>query len=315
MAGKNYKKLIIGFGCLAVFLLTASCASVPKAETFYRDRSGFSLMPEGAPLYLMAEVQEVRPILDELVLGGLSGAEIKKFLDMSNHVTLAVYQNPGERHFYAAAMGKFPSGGGGLFFSASKDWEKKVSASGLPYWYSERSWLSVSLGAKEAYLSDVDPFVSPPGAKIPEALPAMQKDSVLSGWMNNPAQAIKKLAAAFEIPIEIPAERFLFVIYPADESTSGGGSKKNRADENSLYSATLRFETPAAAQAAGLVMIFSLARLGMANADFGDHKKMETLARAFFSNSPRQDGNALILKTGVMSGKDLALLFNTISVY
>ena len=301
---------------MALVFLLASCASAPKLkpETFYKGRSGFSLMPEGAPLYLMAEVQPVRPILDSLVLGGMSGAEIKKFLDMSDFITVAVYQNPGERHFYAAATGKFPAGGG-LFFSTSRDWEKKTSASGMPYWYSARSMLSVSLDTKNAYLSDVDPFVGAPGAVIPDALAAMQTGSVLSGWMNNPAQAIKGLVASFEIPIEIPAERFLFAVFTADEDNTGGAKSGANADENSLYNAVLRFETPTNIQAAGLVMIFSMAKQRMANADFSERKEMEALARAFFSNSPRQDGNALILKTGAMSGKDLALLFNAIAVY
>ena len=301
MVGKNCKELGIVFCCLSLFFLLASCATAPKTDSFYKGRSGFGLMPEGAELYLTAEVQSVRPILDSLVLGGMSGAEIKDFLDMSDELTMAAFQNPGERHFYAAATGKFPSVSGGLFFSASKDWEKKTSASGMPYWYSARSMLSVSISARAAYLSDVDPFVKGPGAKGPDALSALQKGSVLSGWMNNPSQAINKLVAAFGIPVGIPAEHFLFAVYSAEE--------------NNLYTAILRFEMPTSAQAAGLVGIFSMARMGMAAADFSEHKEMETLVKAFFSGIPTQEGNALILKTGQMSGKDIALLFNTISVY
>jgi hypothetical protein len=119
VAGQNCKKLRIYFYFLLVFFLLAACTSVPKPESFYKGRSGFSLMPEAAPLYIMAEVQPVRPVLDSLVIGGVSGAEIKKFLDMSDFITLAVYPNHGKRHFYAAATGKFPGAGGGLFFSAS----------------------------------------------------------------------------------------------------------------------------------------------------------------------------------------------------
>jgi len=306
MVSQNHKKLKYAFCFLTLFFLLASCATAPKPDSFYEGRSGFGLMPEGAVLYLSAEVQSVRPILDSLVLGGMSGAEIKDFLDMSDALTAAIFQNPGEQHFYAAATGKFPSVSGGLFFSASKDWEKKTSASGMLYWYSGRSKLSVSINARAAYLSDTDPFVGPPGARIPEALPAMQKGSVLSGWMNNPSQAINKLVAAFGIPVEIPADRFLFGVY---KESSG------KATEETQYNAILRFETPTSTQAAALVRIFAMARMGIALADFSEHKEMETLAKAFFSNNPTQDGSALVLQTGTMSGKDLALLFNTISVY
>jgi len=303
MVNQNRKKLNAVFVFLPLSFLLFSCASspsAPKPETFYKGRSGFSLMAEGASFYLTADVQSSRPILDSLVLGDMTGAEIKDFLDMSDSLTAAIFQIPGERHFYAAASGKFPSTTGGIFFSVSKDWEKMLSASGMPYWYSSRSKLAVSLGAKMAYFSDADPFVAPPGAAAPDALPAMQKDSVLSGWMNNAAQAISHLVAAFQVPIEIPAERLLFAIYKVED------------DE---YTAALRFETPTATQAAGLVMIFAMARLGIAQADFSSRRELETLARALFSQNPKQDGNALILTTGTMNGKDLALLFNSISVY
>ena len=311
-------KFLFGFPLL--FFLLFSCASspsVPKPEAFYKGRSGFSLMEEGAALYLTADVQSVRPILDALVLGGMTGSEIKNFLDMSDVLIAAVFMVPGKRHFYAAASGAFPSARGGLFFSASKDWEKKISETGMPYWYSSRSQLSVSLNAKAAYLSDADPFVPLPGASIPEALPALQKNAVLSGWMNNPSQTVNKIIADFEVPIEIPADRLVFAVYPVIEENADGkkAAGKGKAASDSQYTAALRFETPTSTQAAGLVMIFAMAKLGIARADFSDRKEMETLAKAFFSQNPRQDGNALVLDTGIMNGKDLALLFNSISIY
>ena len=315
MVNKNYKKLSlfqnpVGFLCGTMLFLLFSCASVPKPENFYAGRNSFGLMAEGADLYLTAEVQSVRPILDSLKLGGMSGTELKQFLDMSDILTLAVFQVPGKRHFYGAASGKFPSTSGGLFFSASKDWEKMVSGSGMPYWYSERSKLAVSIGAKAAYFSDGDPFVASPGALVPDALPALQKNSLLSGWMNNPSPAINKLIASFEIPIEIPAERLLFAVFGAEQEPA-----KSKKDEDREYYAILRFETPTTTQASALVRIFTMARLGLALSDFGEHKEMEALAKAFFSQNPRQDGSSLILETGKMNGNDLALLFNSISVY
>ena len=288
--------------CGLLFVLLVSCAtspSAPKPETFYSGRSGFALMPEGAELYMTAEVQKVRPILDSLSLGGMTGSELERFLDMSDTLTAAVFKSVEVWHFYGAASGKFPNATGGLFFSASKDWEKKVSASGIPYWYSDNSKLAVSLGDKNAYFSDTDPFVPPPGTTVPEALPAMRTGSVLSGWMNNPGEALGKVVAGFGVPISIPAERLVFAVFPAD----GQGQ----------YTATLRFETPTSTQAAALARIFTLAKLGMAMANFDD-ANMKILAEAFFSQTPQAEGSALIVRTGKMSGKDIALLFNSISV-
>ncbi|GHV85295.1 hypothetical protein AGMMS50230_09030 [Spirochaetia bacterium] len=291
---------------LTLFVFLAACSSSPSAmaEVFYADRSGFALMGEGADLYVTARVQQVRPILDSLSLGGMTGAELKDFLDMSDTLTAAVYDGE-SRRFFAAAAGTFPSTRGGLFFSASKDWEKKVSASGLPYWYSEKSRLSVSLGAKNAYLSDGDPFVPAPGAQSPEALAEMQKGAGLSGWMENPALGINRIIAAFGVPIEIPLDRLVFAVYPAGSGMDAAGQ----------YTAALRLETPTTAQAGALVRIFTLAKIGLALTDFNGHRDMETLVRVFFSQNPRQDGNAMVLTTGIMNGRDLALLFNTISVY
>jgi hypothetical protein len=133
--------------------------------------------------------------------------------------------------------------------------------------------------------------------------------------MDKPAASINRLIAAFEVPIEMPVERLLFSVYPAATETPGAKTAGKPGDEDSFYYAVLRFETPTATQAAGLTAVFTMARMGMALADFSEHKDLETLARAFFSLAPKQDGNALILTTGPMNGKDIALLFNSISVY
>ena len=309
--------------------LFVSCAT-PKPADFYAGRAGFALMAEGADLYISAEVQAVRPILDNLLLGGMTGAELKDFLDMTSTLTAAVFEgeSPGGENagnsgsagsgnanggrFYAAARGQFPSARGGLFFSASKDWKKKTSASGIDYWHSDKSKLSVFLDGRNAYLASGDPFVPPPGAREPDALRSLREGAVLSGWMKDPAGAINRIIAAFGVPIEIPAQRLVFAVYPAE--TEKGGTVKP-GETGGRYTAILRFETAAAAQANALARIFGLARIGLALADFGEYKDMETLARAFFAEAPRTEGNALILKTAVMSGRDLALLFNTISVY
>ena len=294
------------------FLILVSCVSVPSVPTpekFYSGRSGFALMAEGAEIYITAQVEATRPILDSLKLGGMSGAELKQFLDMSDVLTAAIFPTTGGRRFYAAASGKFPNVAGGLFFSTSKDWEKKLSASGISYWYSQHSQLSVSLDAKTAYLSNGDPFVPPPGAAVPEALPALQRRAVLSGWMNNPAPSISRFVASLGVPIEIPAENLIFAVYPADTP----GKDKKPGEE--MYSAALRFETGNPSLASGLVRIVTLAKVALALADFKGKENLKVLAEAFFSQNPRAEGSGLIITIGAINGKDLALLFNALSLY
>jgi hypothetical protein len=292
-------KSAAAFSVLTVFLLFA-CASVPKPEKFYEGRSGFALMAEGAELYITAQVQSVRPILDSLNLGGMSGEELKDFFDKTKVLTVAFFPATEAWRFFAAASGNFPSARGGIYFGASKNWEKRLSASGMPYWYSPQSRLSVSLYSGMAYLSDDDPFVPPPGAQVPAALPLLQKGAVLSGWMNNPARVFDNMAGSFTIPLVIPAKRMIFAVYP---------------EPSGQYSAVLHLETPSPAQAAALARLFALVKLGLSAVDFKGDGGLEILVKAFFSQNPKTEGNALLLNTGVMEGKDLALLFNAISVH
>jgi len=323
MVHQNRKKLIPKIVFPVIFslffiMVLASCRSspsVPTPEQYYRGRSGFELIPEGGELYITARVQSARPILDSLTLGGLSGADLKSFLDMSDTLTAVVFPSEEEWLFYAAATGRFPSARSGLFFGASRDWERRDSSSGMQYWYSQQSRLGLFLSSRLAFVSHDDPFVAPPGAREPEALASLQENAVLSGWITNPAQAINSIIAVLEIPVEMPVESLVFAVYP-----EGQQSSRNREE---LYSAVLRFETPSNIQAAALVIMLNLAKMGLdlsgsieqETADMGIQMDIQTLAKIFFSNPPRQEGNSLVLTTGIVNGSELALLFNAFSVY
>ena len=326
MVYQNRKKLKLNTIVLPVIfslffiIVLASCQSSPSAPTpeqFYRGRSEFALLPEGGELYITAKVQSARSILDSLMLGGLSGADLKSFLDMSDTLTAAVFPPTEEWRYYAAATGRFPGTTSGLFFSTSRDWERKISASGMQYWYSRQSQLGLYLSSRLAFVSHDDPFVAPPGAKAPEALSSLQENAVLSGWITNPAQAINNIIAALDLPIEMPVESLVFAVYP---ELSGRSTNRNNEE---LYSAVLRFETPSSIQAGALVIMLNLARMGLDlsgsieqdGSEMGIQMDIQTLVKIFFSNPPRQEGNALILTTGIVNGSELALLFNAFSVY
>ena len=301
---------------LAACVLFTACASSPKPETFYADRrDSFALMAPGADIYLSADVEAARPILDRLSFGGFGGGEISQFLDMTGSITAALYGS-GPRRFLAAASGRYPSGRGGIFFSASKDWVKVKSESGIEYWHSDKSALSVYLGSSRAYVSDADPFVSAPGAESPAGLADLRAGAVLSGWMDKPGAALNRIIAALGVPVQIPADRLVFGVYRAEKEADSAGEKTPA--ETGLYRAALRLETQSAAQAAALARIFTMAKLAMAFVDFSAMESgadLASLAGIFLSNVPEQDGSVLTLTTGIMDGKNIALLFNTLSVY
>jgi hypothetical protein len=274
-------------------------------EDYYAGRKDvFALLAPGADLYFRADVSAARPILDGLSFGAVTGAEVSDFLDMSDSLAAALYgSKDASQRFLAAASGKYPGVRGGMFFSASADWEKARSASGIEYWHSEKSELSVFLSANRAFFSDADPFVPPPGAESPAGLSSFKDGAALSGWMENPAAPLSRIAGALGIPVEIPAEKMIFAVYPSS-------SKEGRA-----YKAVLRLETKNPARADALVRLFTLARAGMALTDFSSRPDLQSLYRIFFAEAPAQDGSALVLTTGTMQGRDIALLFNTLSVY
>jgi hypothetical protein len=309
------------FAALCVLFVT--CATSPKPEAFYADRGdNFALMAPGADIYLTADVEATRPILEQLSFGGFGGGEISQFLGMTSSMTAALY-NSGPRRFLAAASGKYPSMRGGIFFSASKDWVKTKSASGIEYWHSDKSALSVYLGSSSAYVSDADPFVPAPGAESPAGLADLRAGAVLSGWMDKPGAPLSRVIAALGVPLQIPADRLVFGVYRAEKTAEPGGIRdssgvEKTSAETGSYQATLRLETPSETQAAALVRIFTMAKLASAFIDFSAMESgadLASLAAVFLSNVPERNGSVLTLKTGIMSGRDIALLFNTLSVY
>jgi hypothetical protein len=309
-----------GLCFLLLPLIFAACASAPKPEQFYAERAdSFALMAPGADIYFTADVPAARPILDKISLGNMGGGEVSDFLDMTSSITAALYGGD-SRRFLAAAKGKYPNVRGGIFFSSSRDWKKKKSVSEIEYWRSDKSNLSVYLNASSLFVSDADPFVPAPGAESPPALADIRAGSALAGWMNEPSGALNAIISALGVPLRIPAERLIFGVYKADVAAQAGAQNGKPAGDDAAYTAALRLETADKNQAAALAQIFSLAKLAAALLDFSSLEQeqganLASMVKIFLTNNPSQDGNALILKTGVMKGGELALLFNTLSVY
>ena len=291
-----------------LFVLFVSCAATPSPGKYYADRKDeFAYLAPGGDLYINADLPEARSIINSISFesgtGSMTGEQMSDFLDMTDSMTLAVYSGGSAYSFLIAARGRYPSGRGGIFFSASKDWEKKKSVSGIEYWYSGKSQLSMSLDAKEMYVSNADPFVPAPGVESPASLAALKKGSCLSGWMEKPEAALNSIISGLGLPIKIPAERIVFAVYQYADN------------KDEPYQAALLLETSSASQAAALVQIFTMGRAMIANAEFSSRPDLASLVKAFFTGTIEQNGNALVLKTGTLDGRDIALLFNTLSVY
>jgi hypothetical protein len=292
------------------------------------DSLGVEYLPlaPGGLVYVFADVDAGRSLLDRFVLGGISGGQVSNgqtadILEMTRYAVAAVYPDkavvsPGSpsaaaiRNVQAAAWGKYPSARAGFFFTFSKDWKKRKSALGKSYWYSARNGLSVALNAGQAFAAmgvNPDPFAPPPGMASPAGFAEFRRGAALSLWVENPAVPLNRFLSRLELPLQIPAEQLFINLFPEPEQAASA------APGSASYEAHLRIKTPSVSQARALVTIFSMVRLFASNAtgmgDFG------TLLPILFANPPVQDGAFLNIRTAPVDEGEVALLFGLFSVY
>ncbi|AEF81785.1 hypothetical protein [Leadbettera azotonutricia] len=293
---------------LILFLVFASCASSPKAASPNEDGSpGFGLLPLGARVYLWADVKEGRPLLDALSFQGLDGKDARDVLDRTGTAAAAFYPEQAAQRFFLAGWGSYPSTRAGISMAFSRDWKHAKSETGKKFWFSKGWGLGVAMGSKLALATDKDPF-APGGAASPEGFEEFRRACVFAGWMPEPGEALNRFLQAMEIPIKIPAEEFFFGAARAGGTVSGappGGDEK--------WELAARIRTPSPSQAKALVTLFAMARMFIGNAS-GSEASGGVLP-LLFANIPVQDGADLSLRSGVLDTKEIALLFNSFSVY
>jgi hypothetical protein len=297
-----YRRLIWIVPALALAGFTlASCASGPqKVAALYGARADdFAALAPGGMAYLWVKLPESRPLLNLFLGENSGGKQTVEILDHTESAVAALYEASGgsARRFLAAARGTYPNANLALALSAG--WKKTKSPTGLSYWHSSQAGLSVALGAGQAFVSDGDPFVLQPGVAVPETFAAMREGAAAAGWLPG-AEPLNRYLGALGIPIEIPADRVLFGLYPVD------GAGEFRAE------AVFRLETPSVSQARALAAIFSMAHLVLGNLDRTD--SASSFALLLFANPPELDGKALIIHAGILDETGLALLLSLFSV-
>ena len=288
------------FQIILAAMILVSCASSPRVKNFYQAREDeFASLAPGALAYFYIDIPGARSLLERLSFWGLRGAS--QALDMTESAVAAVYADGG-RHFLAAAKGRYPSFRTRFSFAVSPAWKKVRSETGLRYWHSAGAALSVFLSADRALVSDGDPFVPEPGARSPANFGELRRDAVLAGWFDETGP-ISRFIASLGIPVRIPADRLVFGVYPA--GGADGGEKK--------YEAALCLETPSESHVRALASIFSMVRLYLPSVDIP--AAAGPVTAALFSNTPKQDGSNLLIRTGVMGESEIALLLNMFSLY
>jgi hypothetical protein len=299
------------------FLLFISCKTVPRFPDPVLGESGYIPLEPGAEVYVLADVQRARPILELVQIRGMDEKRFKQTLDRTRSAVAALFPSESGRRFQMTAWGSYPGSGADMAFGTNKNWKKlRSAAGGLPYWHSARDGLSVALNAKQAFVSASlgdtpdEPFASPPGIEAPDGFDEFRRGALIACWLENPGATVNRIFTAMQIPLQLPAERLFVSVFPvAGEADSGGGE----AAGTHKYEALLRIQVSSAAQARGVASLFALAGAFFSGGAAGGGPA--ALASIFFANPPVLDGQNLNIKTAVLTEKEIALLFSIFSVY
>ncbi|MDR0718582.1 MAG: hypothetical protein LBF78_03025 [Treponema sp.] len=312
---------------ISVFILL-SCATSPKLENFGgEDRADFSVLPSGAKVYLWADVEKGRPLLDAVSFAGFDGKNSGDALDRTGIAVAALYPESAARRFFLAGWGKYPNVRAGMSMAFSRDWKKKKSASGGRYWFSKSLNLGVALGPYLVFVSDGDPLerpaVAPDGAavlnsvKSPPGFEEFRKPCVFAGFLPESYDVVNRFASAMDLPMQIPAKEFFFGAsrIPGDEVKWEPLFCMQFASENEakgLFNLLILARMFMNAQSAAAVATATAAGSGLAS--------VSAVTAAFllpliFENEPELSGRNITLRMTPMTTEELSLLFHIFSVY
>ena len=289
---------------LLLFLAFLSCQTAPQTPDVFPDDAAYIPLDSGASAYIAADIQNARPILNELDFININDEQFQQMLDQTQFAVAGIYAPQGTRRYQLTAWGSYPSSRAKIALGASKGWKKQRSQiTGDDYWYSAKGGLSIAITAGRAFVSvaagnasdaspdtSTDPFSAAPGTIIPEGFNQFREGSILSCWFTDPGPAINQKLMEMGIPLELPAEQIFVSLFPADEQ---------------LYEAHLRIQVAGETQAMALTMVFAFARNFIPT-----QNEMSIL----FANPPVQDGKSLNITTAPLSAQEIALLLKFFSL-
>ena len=308
-------------GVFWLLLLLISCGTLPEVPgaAEMTEESEYIPLEAGALVYVLADVQKARPILDFVQIREMNEKQAKQMLDKTRYAAAALYPPESGRRFQLTAWGAYPSFRVGMGFSMNRNWKKQRSAAALPYWYSAKDRLSVALNAKQAFVSaplndvPLEPFPPFPGVESPEGFGEFRRGALVSCWLEQPAAVVSAAFEKMQIPLQLPAERIFVSLFPAagriaaDEKTAGETAAPQ-------YEALIRIQVSNATQARALAVLLTLAKAflpaGMSEVD-----GPASLAALLFANPPVQNGASLDIRTAALTRGDIALLFSFFPVY
>lgn len=319
MARKNRKSVtFLTLFSLLISLALTSCKTVPRVHDVIRD--GRLPLEPGAYAYLFAG-KEALPIVGQLMFNNIDNNQFQQMIDLTSFAAAAIYLIPGAKagtsatRYRLAAWGSYPSSRAKVALGSSREWQKRRSAvANADYWYSSQSGYSIALTGRRALVATAaknedapDPYCAAPGTALPEGFAAFREGSILSCWLDNPGPAINQKLKEMKIPIEIPAQRILVGLVPADKPSADGQSPRaaGQPSADGRYTARVQIQLPTVSQARAIAIMFSFAR---------NMLPPKSELGILFANPPVQEGGNLNIATSPLTAREITLLLNVFLV-
>jgi len=214
---------------LILFAITfLSCQSAPKTPDMFPDDAGFIPLEPGARIYMVTDVQNARPILNNLNFININNEQFQQMLDQTRFATAAVYQTDNLRGYRLAAWGNYPVSRAKMALGASKDWQKQRSSIAADdYWYSANGGLSIAITTGRAFaaaaagnVSESSPnlqsILFPPRREPPyrKVLTNSARGRSFHAGSTTPAHPSTKNWGKWEYPLSFRHSSFLSACFP-----------------------------------------------------------------------------------------------------
>jgi uncharacterized protein YfiM (DUF2279 family) len=270
---------------------------MPRIPDAFAVDARFVPLNPGASVYIFANVQEARSIIELLPIEELKDRHAKQMLDRTNFVIAGLYPPESEKRFQMAAWGNYPSSRAGMAFGVDRGWKRQRSAAGGSFWYSSVNRLSIAMSSRQAFIaasantSAADPLAAAPGVEVPHSFNSWRNSNQLpfAFWLENPVSVIAGLFNSAGIPLRFPVQQFFIGFKHADS-------------DNKQLQGLIRFQFEQPSHARAMAAILNLASGFLS----------DPIAALFLANPPVQDGQAIYITTDPLSDAELLNLLSII---
>jgi hypothetical protein len=274
-------------GLWLIFLLF-SCRTTPNISEIIPENENVLPLERGALLYIVADVNKMRSIIERLPIEELNDSQTRQMLDRTDYLAAAIFPQESGRRFQLAVWGNYPASQADFALGLNKNWRKMQSQSGGSYWYSSASRLSLAVGSRQALAASSltgDPFdpLSKEGIDLPEGFADFRRNagvtSPFSCWLENPAILISRLMNDLGLPLGIPVQKLFINLLPIQDEK---------------YETLIRLQFENASYARNMIRI-----LNMAAGFFPGNFDM-ALASLFFANPPVLNGSNVDIRSAAL---------------